>query len=850
MSTNDEITSWLNRQHVWIQEAACRLLGNGTLVESDIADFVTLIKTPTTATTAPRKYPSIGAGAATSADLRLDAIGPVTGIDALNPRSPLVFGTGNLTVVYGSNGSGKSGYTRIITRACGKPHSVPLKPNVYQAAPGKRECTFEYTLGGTKKTEVWSANDDPLADLMPVDVFDTECGRIYLERDRDLSYEPPELSLFSSLVDACKKVAEALETEQRKLVSKLPEIPAKHATTAAGKAYVSLSKDVKPQALDAMLAWTEEDEKTLSDLRERLVIADPLAAAKAKREVKVRIDTIRNALNRAVKALGTDAQDAIKRLIAEAVTKRKDATDGAKALSNSAMLDGIGSTTWKAMWEAARVYSTEQAYPEEDYPNTGDEARCVLCHQHLDEEAKRRLSGFEEFVKGSLEADATEAEKILKQSLETLPVKPDDEALATSCQAAGLPEDTQKNLQSAWEKLEVHLAPLREGKVPDAIPVIDPTIITLLSELEKLSTAAETLAVNLEADARSDDRIQARTTLAEAEARKWVTEQAVAVRAEVIRLKKRAEYDDWIRKTSTTGISRKAGELSEALITEAYIARFNDELRRLGANKLQVQLVKTATNYGRSKHGIRLQDVVQDGARPSEVLSEGERRIVALAAFLADVTSRRSNAPFVFDDPISSLDQTYEEKVIARLVELSQDRQVLVFTHRLSFLGIMGDMAASLHDVHIRREPWGTGQPGGVPLFGKRPDRALTSLKGERVVQARNTYYADGSEAYYPLAKAICSDFRVLMERIVETVFLADVIQRHRRAVNTMNKIGNLAKINTADCALVDEMMTKYSCYEHSQSAEAPVEVPEPAELEADITRMIEWHKEFTERPV
>ena len=849
MSMNDEIIAWLNKQHEWIQEAACRLLAEGMIDESDISDFVTLIKNPAPSAGTPRKYPSIAAGSDASAELRLDAIGPVVGIDALNPRTPLGFGNGNLTVVYGTNGSGKSGYTRIITKACGKPHSVELKPNVYQSAPAKRECTFDYTLGGKKKTEVWLANADPLDDLIPVDVFDTECGRVYLEKDRDLSYEPPELALFSNLVDACKMVEEVMVSEQRALVSKLPEIPTKHAATIAGKAYAALSKDITPEALNAMLDWSATDETTLLETRERLVIADPAAAAKSKREIKVRIDAVRTALSRAVKALGEDARDAIQRLKKEAAAKRKAATEGVKALDSTVVLDGVGSLTWKAMWEAARAYSTKEAYPDFNFPNTGDEGRCVLCHQDLDEEAKRRLNSFKEFVKGSLESDATEAEKLLVDSLATLPVRPDAEALVASCQADGLSETMQNALESAWTKLEVLLVALREGNVQDASPTIEPSILTLLSDLEKLSIATEAFAKDLDADAISDDRIQARENLSESEGRKWVTEQAAAVRAEVVRLKRWAEYDEWKRKTSTTGISRKAGELSEVLITEAYIQRFNDELKKLGANKLQVELVKTATSYGRSKHGIRLQDVVVDGIRVSEVLSEGERRIVALAAFLADVTSRKSSSPFVFDDPISSLDQSFEEKVIARLIELSKDRQVLVFTHRLSFLGIMNDLASgSLHDVHIRREPWGTGQPGDVPLFGKKPDKALNSLKGERVAKARKIYESDGYDDYYPHGKSICSDFRVLMERIVETVFLADVIQRHRRAVNTMGKIGNLVKITTADCALVDEMMTKYSCYEHSQSAEAPVDVPEPAELEADIDRMIEWHKDFTER--
>ena len=108
----------------------------------------------------------------------------------------------------------------------------------------------------------------------------------------------------------------------------------------------------------------------------------------------------------------------------------------------------------------------------------------------------------------------------------------------------------------------------------------------------------------------------------------------------------------------------------------------------------------------------------------------------------------------------------------------------------------------------------------------------------------------DGADAYYPLAKAICSDFRILLERVVELVLLADVVQRHRRAVNTQRKIHNLAKIRSEDCTLIDDIMSKYSSYEHSQPLESPVELPRPDELASDIDRLLSWHTEFKSRPI
>ena len=844
---NEEIVEWLNKQQAWIRAAAHRVLVSTNIPDESIDEFVAAIKNPEKLTAPPKPYPKVNV--ADVASLRIDSIGPVVGIDAISPRKPLVFGKGNLAIVYGANGSGKSGYTRIISRACGKPHSVELKPNVYKDAPEKQECSFTYTLGGRQESATWTANAEPLAALESVDVFDTESGRLYLEKETNLSYEPPELTLFADLVKVCKRVEAKLLAEQSKLVCELPKLPTEHLATEAGKAYSDLSADIEATRLDALVTWTEADEAELQTQQQMQNFADPAAEIQRKRNEKKQIDTLRTTLGDAVAVLGVDSLDAIRQLAEESAACRKAAKEGATAMGGASQLAGIGGDTWKAMWAAARAYSMTDAYVGLEFPYTGDDSRCVLCHQTLDDGAKTRLGEFEAFVKGKLQTAAAKADELLEIRLETLPIRPDPMSVEASCQAAGLGPDVQAAVESVWRTLEKILTPLRSGTVPSEAHAIDEPVTKLLRDLADLSVAAEKTAAEIENNLENNDQQLTQKKRSESEGGKWVAQQADAVRAEVTRLKKIAQYDEWKKQTTTTGISSKAGEFSEQLITEAYIKRFNEELKKLGASKIQVDLVKTATSYGKSKHSIRLRDLAIEGTRPVEVLSEGENRIVSLAAFLADVTGRHSDSPFVFDDPISSLDQVFEEKVIARLIELSRDRQVLVFSHRLSFLGIMSDLAGGgLNDIQIRREPWGTGEPGEVPLFGKRPDKALNNLKGERLVKAKKVYANEGSEPYYIHGKSICSDFRILMERIVETVFLADVVQRHRRAVNTMGKIGNLVKITTSDCELIDQMMTKYSCYEHSQSSEAPVDVPEPDELEKDIEKMIDWHNEFSKR--
>lgn len=851
MSIQEEIVTWLHTRPDWQQEAALRILTNGTLANIDIADLVALCKTEDgQKITKTRKFPTLSSETTKVNELRLVSIGEIFGIENLAPRMPLNFGNGTLTVIYGNNGSGKSGYTRILKRACGKPNAADLRPNVYGVPPAKRCCKIEFSTGGTEQSINWSATDEPIQPLLPVDIFDTDCGRFYLSKESEASYIPPAVVLFDEMVQACALVKQQLETELDKLPSALPMNPAEFEETLAIRKYLNLKPTDDEIALAGILIWRDEDKEALQSLEERLKADDPAKLASQKRSQKIQLDPLISNLDNAIKLSSPLACQSFVDLKVEAKKQRDIAIDGAKATLESANLEGVGTDTWKALWESARNFSESTAYPEHTFPHTDGETHCVLCHQLLEPRTKERLSDFERFVKGDLEKTAQKAQKARDMALEGLPRPPSEKELTTVCQAAGLePEEWLTRLLEAWGAVDTILQSLKELENYKVTQGIAANSFPWIEELREHGKRLEEQAVQFEKDAASFDRGKALQQKKELLSKKWTSEQGKSIKGEILRLQKINQLNKQIKTTNSKAISLQAGIVSEKLITESYIERFNEELKELGAKKISVELVKTRTSRGKTLHAIRLRGIKGDDVAPLEILSEGEKRIVELAAFLADVTGKSAKSPFIFDDPISSMDQDYEEKTIERLISLSEDRQVLVFTHRFSFLGILSDKATP-EIICIRQEPWGAGEPGDVPIFGKKPDNALKKLRDERLPQAKKILIGEGNESYYPLAKAICSDIRILVERIVELVFLADVIQRHRRIVNTAGKIDKLAKINSEDCALVDKFMGKYSCFEHSQSNEAPVELPQPEELRQDIEALLTWHDEFKNRKV
>lgn len=59
--------------------------------------------------------------------------------------------------------------------------------------------------------------------------------------------------------------------------------------------------------------------------------------------------------------------------------------------------------------------------------------------------------------------------------------------------------------------------------------------------------------------------------------------------------------------------------------------------------------------------------------------------MIALSDFLAEVAIRSGSAPILFDDPVTSLDYRRLEYIVERLYQLSEEHQIIVFTHNIWF---------------------------------------------------------------------------------------------------------------------------------------------------------------------
>lgn len=131
------------------------------------------------------------------------------GVNALKPGAEIGFAPG-VTVIFGENGAGKSGFVRVLKRAAGVRTAEDILPNVLADKRPKPSASFTASIGSTSQAIAWK-NEFGIAPLNRVSVFDARGARLHLEDDLTYVYTPGELTLFPLVQNAIERVRMALD---------------------------------------------------------------------------------------------------------------------------------------------------------------------------------------------------------------------------------------------------------------------------------------------------------------------------------------------------------------------------------------------------------------------------------------------------------------------------------------------------------------------------------------------------------------------------------------------------------------------------------------------------------------
>lgn len=831
---------WLASRPKWQQEALFILAKNGTLTSEDKNYLYSQCKLEQANTQALADTKPDPSDSSTDANIqiRIHELSNIAGVGSIASGRPLKFNHDGLTVVFGQNGTGKTSYVRFLKTITGNRFAIPLVGNVFSSEVVPKKAKVQYSINDVLHSMEWNESDGKIESLDCVAIYDSHCANIYVSSENEVTFEPQILRILSDLANVCLEFDVKLTDEIKSKASSLPRLPSEYQTHPIGMWYSALTRTTTTEEIDKKCEWSEIDSTHLESINLRLSETNPGEKAKYLQREFEKIDQLKQIVEQSLTICAVENCKSIVTARLDFSRKRQAADEYARTCFQNLPLEGIGTETWKNLWLAAKAYSEAVAYTGRPFPAISDSDRCVLCLRTHDENSIRYFQSFEEFVLGKLESEATREEKQYGKLLDSFKLPSESEVTAKIIDASIESEPVAADVISLFKELRSRHNQVVSCSDADEIQAISGDIT--LAKLAFKKSNLQTRIKILETDAISDNRTSLVNDRQALLIRKWLHEQKDSICAEVQRLKITFDLNMAKKTTSTVHISTKKSAISESILTEAFVNRFQRELVSLRGGHIKVELVKTKTEKSKVFHQIKLKGV-QQKVNSNQILSEGENRIVSLAAFLADLLGQDRVGTFIFDDPISSLDQSYEDATAKRLQLLSAERQVIVFTHRLSLAHLLGDGKTL---ISLKRG----GQPEELPIqWEKRTDKIINRLLNDRVTQARKMIDSSTVE-YEAYVKGICSDLRILVERMIEFDLLCDVVIRYRPNINTLGKLNKLSVITRSDTALLDSFMSKYSVFEHSNSPETPVTLPSVEELEVDLKRLQDWRTDLDKR--
>jgi energy-coupling factor transporter ATP-binding protein EcfA2 len=775
----------------------------------------------------------------------LVSVGNLRHVNRIPSDQTLTFGQApGLTVVYGDNGAGKSGYARVIKKACRSRGAPPtIRPDAFAPSPaGPATAEIVCGLAGTNHPISWQDGVSSDIRLANVFVFDAVTAEHYLEEDGPTAFTPRGLDILPKLSKCCDTISGSLQQEIERIKTDIASSAGNwkyNLATAVGKLVSSLSAKTKPADVDQLSQLTEGEAQRLRELNDALQ-ADSKKKAMETRASATRLRAFASKASAAAKTLSDDEAGTLQILMAEAKASADAAVLVASGRFDASFLPGTGGNVWRELWEAARAYSTTVAYDGREFPVTTDGARCVLCQQDLDEDAVNRLAAFDSFCKDRSQQLAEQAAERLEEAVERIntieALFPEFTRIDADLAAVAVGQRAKLDefVNAADERLARIKDNFAKGLWTDLgiLPMSPGEMITQLAagleERAKMEGSADDPATREKLTSERDDLA----------AREWLAGVKADVVEQIGRYTRIEAIELCKKDTDTRKITDKNTDLTGLLVTEAYCRRFEDEVKKLGLCTISVKMEDAEGKKGERMFGLRLEKAQIHKVK--DIASEGEQRCLALAAFLAELPLASHHSALVFDDPVSSLDHWFRGKIARRLAEECQLRQVIVLTHDVVFLNDLSTQAKDLRVAsEFRHLEWSGEIPGqcqdGLPWDCKSPEDRMDKLEKQQRVLAKKWGPQPNEEDVREMREAY-SWLRATLERIVELVVFADVVFRFRSYIN-MKKLKEVVGFPDSECREILRL-DKRCCdvtEAHDPASGKQSPVPSPAELKQDI---------------
>lgn len=825
----NEIVKWIKQQPYWQQYLGNLIFSNGNLNEEVLKTVYSIFKQEYGLVEQPLQKENLPFLIKREVNESVEryawnGVSNITGVNALSSKESLSIGS-QITLIYGENGTGKSGYTRLLNNAFLSRGDKNIISNIYSNINEEVSATFYFTDQTGNQISINFPNEKNRSLFNGVAVFDTVSAMTDLTKENEISFAPIEFGFFEDFMTGFVYVKNSLEADIRKLQVENPFIIYFKEQTSIKELVLSLNKNTNLKYLKQKVKPSENLENNYKEKMNRQSTLLGLNVNKKVAEYnqyKNNLKQLEEKIERLNEKFSLNRLEKTKELLASKVDLEKICDkEGLKQFKEDNIYL-LGSTEWKNFIQAADTY-----YGEIDK----EIDHCIFCGQSL--EHVQLIDKYWKFLSSAAEKNLSMANNNI------IKIKEDFLSLGTKLIVNG-------------SKLEEWL----KEEYPDCLRVILEAELKFEKMKNNIVGNIDSMTLDFQIDS------SAISTNSFNDIYKQLNQKITGLNQEKViselkEIKKfEEEYNDiqklrgllteigdyilnlrWIDKArrinpSTNRITTFQNQLFKKYVTQEYIDNFKEECKNLQTN-FSAQIVQ------RGRKGTTLSKLTVQGKKPIEILSEGEQRSIALANFMAETKLNPNNNCLVFDDPVSSLDHKRREAISMRLVEEAKYKQIVILTHDITFLLSIQQCCdknnVSYQTTTLRKLQNEAGYvQNNVPWIGMTVKKRISYLRNElqsieKVYKLLQSGNIDKQEKYEKSAKLWCEQLRETWERMIEEVLFNNSVQRFSSAIQTQRLKNALF---TKDLYQeVENGMSNCSNWVHDRAAGLGEAIPNPDEL-------------------
>lgn len=608
----------------------------------------------------------------TNKSIELQSLTDVSGVNRLAKGQTINFAK-NLTVVYGENGTGKTGYGRIL-KILGYSYDTANKvlPNIFLPVQ-PQTATINFSVNSTVKKFIWDGTNDD-TDLGNISVFNNNCVQISLS-DRQLIVSPIGFHLFNIITSELHQLEDLCRAKIAKYNINLAWIETLHIGTPQQLLISGLTGKTLDIKVDDISTFNSTQEQTLKDKQQELSNLNKGFLQAEIQNLNSHADELKrinNKIETTSKILNKGAWEAINNLSIKIKELESQTQIGLQEIATKNGVEFYETSEFKSFIRAAEGYIKILEKPE--YPKDGD--NCVYCLQPLTKNANELLISYRKLLNDNTQEKLSELKK-QKLNLVTT-VKEFNLDITIHHPSFGL-KDEKPIIPTEIQEYTQKIQKLRESYVLNKTSeaVFDLDYKNYIDFISKRQTLIETQlsAMKLTLANLAAKEIELKTEINELLDRKLLSTKVKEIKDTIANRKVIDLLNSKYNSFNTSSISRKTTEARDQLVQSNFDSQFQSELKAFRKSAIKVDL-SFNTDKGKSKVSHRI-----NRHHLTDILSEGEQKAIALAEFLTELQLDKINAPVVFDDPVNSLDHNIIDDVAKRLILLSGDRQVVIFTH-------------------------------------------------------------------------------------------------------------------------------------------------------------------------